>query len=160
MPTGDAFFDKLDFPMFVLTTAVGAERSGCLVGFVTQCSMDPPRLLVCVSEANHTHGVVQRAGVVAVHLIPRDAEDIVRLFGSTTGDDVDKFGVCAWEPGPGGVPLLAACPSRLSGRVLERFPVGDHLALLVSVDEACAGEEPLFMFSKAKELEVEPGHPA
>ena len=39
--------------MFVVT-AVDANtgaRSGCLVGFVTQCSLDPMRFLVCLARA-------------------------------------------------------------------------------------------------------------
>ena len=47
----------LDIPMFVVTAASGGERSGCLVGFSTQTSIDPPRFLVCISRANHTFGV-------------------------------------------------------------------------------------------------------
>ena len=42
----DAFVGGLDYPVFVVTAAHGEERSGCLVGFATQASIDPPRMLV------------------------------------------------------------------------------------------------------------------
>jgi flavin reductase (DIM6/NTAB) family NADH-FMN oxidoreductase RutF len=41
----DAFVAGLDYPMFVVTTAHDGERAGCLVGFTTQVSLHPPRLL-------------------------------------------------------------------------------------------------------------------
>ena len=61
-----------------------------------------------------------------MHVIPRDCDEMARLFGHETGDDVDKFAVCAWTRGPGGVPLLDACPVRFVGRVLDRRDLGDH----------------------------------
>ncbi len=41
----DAFTEltaAMDYPMFVVTAAAAGEQSGCLVGFATQCSIDPP----------------------------------------------------------------------------------------------------------------------
>jgi hypothetical protein len=48
------FVDGLDTALYVVTTTDGTELSGCLVGFATQTSIDPPRMLVCLSEKNHT----------------------------------------------------------------------------------------------------------
>ena len=67
-------FDEMvadaDPSMVIVTTVVGDERSGCLVGFHSQCSIDPPRYAVWISKANHTHGVAERADTFAVHLVP------------------------------------------------------------------------------------------
>jgi flavin reductase (DIM6/NTAB) family NADH-FMN oxidoreductase RutF len=48
--------------MFIVT-AVGrdGERAGCLVGFATQCSIQPPRFLACISRENRTFDVVTEA---------------------------------------------------------------------------------------------------
>ncbi|WP_255360521.1 flavin reductase, partial [Frankia sp. EI5c] len=59
MAESSAFHDAvsaISYPMAVVTTAVDGERSGCLVGFHTQCGIDPPRYLVCISHNNHTFG--------------------------------------------------------------------------------------------------------
>ena len=42
----DAVTELLDYPMYVATVRVGEHRAGCLVGFATQASIDPPRFLV------------------------------------------------------------------------------------------------------------------
>jgi flavin reductase (DIM6/NTAB) family NADH-FMN oxidoreductase RutF len=125
--TFDALMGELDYPMFIVTVAHGAERSGCLVGFATQCSIDPPRFLVCLSKANHTYRVARDAEVLAVHFVPAGAESLAELFGGETGDRVDKFARCEWHPGPGGVPLLAECPNRFVGAVRGRADGGDHV---------------------------------
>ena len=147
--------------MYVVTALVGDERDGCLVGFTTQCSIDPPRFLVCMSDKNRTTRLLEhgRGDAMVVHLIPERASHIAELFGAETGDDVDKFSRCAWTPGPEGIPVLTDCPSWFVGRILERVPLGDHVGhLLEPFDGAAAAGEGWFPFSRAKELE--PGHPA
>ncbi|PRC50445.1 oxidoreductase, partial [Mycobacterium sp. ITM-2017-0098] len=62
----------LDYPMFVVTTVADGHPSGCLVGFTSQTSINPPRFLVGLSRKNHTFTVAQEAEHLAVHLLPRD----------------------------------------------------------------------------------------
>lgn len=148
----------LDYPMYVVTAAANGERAGCLVGFASQCSIDPPRFMVFVSDKNHTHRVALASPVLAVHVVPEDSEDLARLFGEQTGDEVDKFERCEWEPGPHGVPLLRRCSDRFVGTILERRPVGDHTAFLLEPVDVAAGGGAFFPFRRAQELE--PGHEA
>ncbi len=148
----------LDYPMYVVTAAAGGVLAGCLVGFASQCSIDPPRFMVFVSDKNHTHRVALGASALGVHVVPEGAEDLARLFGEETGDEVDKFDRCEWRPGPHGVPLLDACPDRFVGIVLEVRPVGDHTAFLLEPADVEAGGGSFFPFRKAQEFE--PGHEA
>jgi flavin reductase (DIM6/NTAB) family NADH-FMN oxidoreductase RutF len=148
---------ELDYPMYIVTAADGRELSGCLIGFATQCSVDPPRFLACISEKNHTFAVAARSDVLVVHLVPSDAEDLAELFGGETGDDVDKFDRCAWQEGPGGVPVLDRCENWFAGRVLDRFDVGDHRAhLLEPIEAGTDGGERGFTFHRART--IDPGH--
>ena len=150
---------ELDYPMFIVTATDGDEAAGCLVGFATQCSIDPPRFLVCLSDKNRTFRVARGAEVLVVHLVPADQDALAQLFGSQTGDDADKFTRCEWSPGPLGTPILADCLNWFAGRILERVPAGDHCAYLLDPFEAHSdpSEQP-FTFHRAKRLE--PGHEA
>jgi flavin reductase (DIM6/NTAB) family NADH-FMN oxidoreductase RutF len=157
--TFNALVSELDYPMFVVTAAVRGERVGCLVGFATQCSIDPPRFLVCLSKQNRTYRVAGGAEVLAVHFLPADAEDLAELFGGETGDQVDKFARCQWSEGPGGVPLLDRCRNRFVGKVLQRTDGGDHVAFVlepVAAEKGHPGEQ--FPFHRARR--IEPGHEA
>jgi flavin reductase (DIM6/NTAB) family NADH-FMN oxidoreductase RutF len=156
----DRLVGRLDHPMFIATTVAGGERSGCLVGFATQCSIDPPRFLVCISDKNRTHRVLDRgAHAIVVHVVPRDADHLVELFGGETGDEEDKFARCAWSEGPEGIPVLDECGSWFAGRIVDRVPLGDHVGRVLDPFEARADYEgPAFPFSRAKR--VEPGHKA
>ena len=161
---GSAAFDDLvsllDYPMFIVTTASEGHPAGCLVGFTSQTSINPPRFLVGLSRKNHTFGVAQSADHLAVHVLPREELPLARLFGGTTGDTSDKFGQCEWHTGPQGMPILDAAPAWFVGRGLRRFDVGDHVGHLV---EPVAGTAPdtlgeLISFSDVRD--VSPGHNA
>jgi flavin reductase (DIM6/NTAB) family NADH-FMN oxidoreductase RutF len=160
-PAFDSLVGRLDYPMFVVTTvnsATGAPE-GCLIGFATQCSIDPPRFLACISDKNRTYRALQDAQAMAVHVVPREAGHIVELFGGETGDEADKFDRCAWRPGPDGLPLIDDCPSWFAGRILERIPLGDHVGhVLEPFAGNDAGQTGFYPFQRAKR--IDPGHEA
>jgi flavin reductase (DIM6/NTAB) family NADH-FMN oxidoreductase RutF len=151
--------DELDYPMFIVTVAAGGERAGCLVGFATQCSIDPPRFLVCISDKNRTFRVARGADTLVVHLVPEHAEELAELFGSNTGDDIDKFERCSWTEGPGGAPVLDECGNWFAGRILERVPAGDHWAFLLEPVQAASDTgDGTFAFHRARHIDA--GHAA
>jgi flavin reductase (DIM6/NTAB) family NADH-FMN oxidoreductase RutF len=149
---------SLDYSMLIVTASAGGEPSGCLVGFATQCSIEPPRFLVCLSVRNHTHAVASEANELAVHFPSRAATEIVELFGEETGDRVDKFTRCEWRRGPRELPLLAACPRWFAGEILDRVPLGDHTAFVLApfAAEAPPPADGGFPFRVAKRMD--PGH--
>jgi flavin reductase (DIM6/NTAB) family NADH-FMN oxidoreductase RutF len=150
---------ELDYPMFIVTARARDELAGCLVGFATQCSIDPLRFIACLSDKNRTFRVAQEADVLGVHLVPEGGEALAELFGSQTGDNVDKFARVSWTAGPGGVPVLDDCGSWFAGRIVSRIDVGDHWAFVLDplrgADDEAKGA---FMFQEARW--IEPGHEA
>jgi flavin reductase (DIM6/NTAB) family NADH-FMN oxidoreductase RutF len=157
--TFHALVGALEYPMFIVTTRARDEPLGCLVGFATQTSIDPPRFVVCLSHKNRTYRHGRDAELLAVHCVPAHATGLAELFGGETGDEVDKFARCDWREGPGGVPLLDECPNRFAGRVLWRRDAGDHdLFLLEPVFAEAGTAEDEFTFHRAKW--IDPGHEA
>ncbi|MER6395537.1 flavin reductase family protein [Kitasatospora sp. NPDC001603] len=159
MPDFDAFAALLDYPVYVVTTAVGRERAGCLVGFAGQCSIRPVRFAVWISKANHTHAVASRAEFLVVHLLPRHRHDLAELFGGRTGDDTDKFADVRWTPGPGGAPVLADAAAHFAGRVHARTDGGDHTGFLLDpVDTRTTADGAPLTFRDVTDIDA--GHPA
>jgi len=148
---------EMDYTMLIVTTCAEGMQAGCLVGFATQCSVDPPRFVVFLSNKNRTLRVAERSEALLVHFVPADAAGLVELFGTETGDDLDKFARCRWKAGPGGLPVLQDAPRWFAGKILERQAVGDHVGFLLEPFAAeSAGEPGSFLFHRAKPLE--PGH--
>jgi flavin reductase (DIM6/NTAB) family NADH-FMN oxidoreductase RutF len=155
----EAIADRIDYPMLVVTTAAGGELSGCLVGFSTQCSINPPRYLICLSNKNHTYRVAVGATHLCAHLLADDQTELAELFGEQTGDDVDKFTRCEWEAGLGGVPILADAGAWFVGPIVEQWDAGDHRCFVIDVEAGHHGGADRFLsFQAVKNLE--PGHEA
>ena len=148
-----------DSPMAIVTAvAPDGRRSGCLVGFWTQCSIHPPRILACISKANHTFEVAEAAPALAVHWLARDDQGLAELFGGETGDEVDKFERCSWRTGPGGVPVLEGVKGWVAGPVLDRFDVGDHVGFVIGAADGRVDEPSVDQLGFVAVKEMDPGH--
>jgi flavin reductase (DIM6/NTAB) family NADH-FMN oxidoreductase RutF len=146
----------LDYPLYVVTTAVEKRPAGCLVGFGTQCSIHPPRFLACISDKNHTFLLARHAGVLAVHFIEDRNRHIAELFGGETGDAVDKFARVRWHYAHG-VPILDDCERWFVGTVLEQRTLGDHVGFLLEpfdTEQQAASEQLTYQHAR----DIEPGH--
>lgn len=158
MEPSEQIADGLDSPMWIVTAAGAGERAGCLVGFATQCSIDPVRWLVCVSDANHTAAVAAHAPTLVVHVLRVGDEGLARHFGELTGDEVDKLAGIEWSAGPDGAPVVAGL-DWFAGRVVARHDLGDHTGyLLAPAGGACNRSEPALGFQAVRDLD--PGHDA
>ncbi len=160
---GEAFHalvGGIDYPMFIVTTEAAGERSGCLVGFVTQGSIDPARMVVMLSKNNHTYRVAARAPELVVHFLHEGNKELSELFGEQTGDEIDKFARCRWSAVAGvGAPVLSGTRGFAAGPILDRMDAGDHVAHLVEVRAArLETDGPQLAFSMVKDMH--PGHEA
>ena len=127
----DEFVHRIDASLVVATTAAGDQRAGCVVGFHTQCSIEPVRYALWLSKANLTYRVALFASHVVVHFLTDDDRSLFELFGGTSGDRTEKFALCDWSPGPGGTPLLTAAPTRAVLKITSRWDDGsDHVCVV------------------------------
>jgi flavin reductase (DIM6/NTAB) family NADH-FMN oxidoreductase RutF len=148
-------------PVVIVTTHNGDDVAGCLVGFSTQCSIEPRRELVCLSKANRTYEVARTARAIVVHVLHAATHDrtLARLFGEETGFETDKFAQCTWRLGPDGVPVLDGC-DWFTGTIVEQVDLGDHVGFVLDVTdhgEAHRAHEPYLAFPDVRDLD--PGNP-
>jgi flavin reductase (DIM6/NTAB) family NADH-FMN oxidoreductase RutF len=153
-----AIVGTLDYPMFVVTACANGEEAGCLVGFTTQCSIDPPRFLVCISKVNRTWHVAEASTTLVVHVLNESQHDLAEIFGGTSGDVVDKFAAVEWRRGPDGVPVLAHC-DWFAGRIVSRADLGDHVGYVLSpFAGGHVGDDDQLSYQEVRD--VDPGKPA
>jgi flavin reductase (DIM6/NTAB) family NADH-FMN oxidoreductase RutF len=151
---------SLNSPLLVVTTWNGRERAGCVVGFSTQCSIAPARFAIWLSKANHTYRVGLHTDRFVVHFLTDADHAVAHLFGTFTGDEVDKFSRCDWEPDPDGVPLLSACPNRFRGRRTALLDDGsDHVCIILEPLEV-SSSGPFTPLRHSDVTDIEAGHPA
>ncbi|MGH9079974.1 MAG: flavin reductase family protein [Acidimicrobiales bacterium] len=154
----DAFTSRVEGSLFVVTTGNQLEVSGCLAGFATQCSIVPPRFIVCISKVNHTYFVAERSNCVVLHLLREDQVELASLFGEESGDTVAKFEHCRWHRGLTGAPVLDDCAAWVEGSIMSRFSVGDHEAALMRPLGGGAGSGGRVL-TYERSPSFRPGHP-
>jgi flavin reductase (DIM6/NTAB) family NADH-FMN oxidoreductase RutF len=126
----DTITAALDSPLVIVTTAVDDERAGCLVGFHAQSSIEPQRYCVWISKANHTYRLAMRATHLGIHFLTDYDLPLAELFGTQTGDDIDKFAGLHIATGDGDVPILRDCGHWLVGRRVALLDEnGDHVCI-------------------------------
>ncbi|MEU0967303.1 flavin reductase family protein [Streptomyces sp. NPDC005917] len=158
MPEVEGFVSRLNTEMCVVTAAAGEERSGCLVGFFSQCSIRPVRFTVWLSTANHTYELARTADHLAVHLLTREQHELAALFGGECGRQVDKFAHVPWTRGHGGAVVLEDAAAWFVGTIERQVEGGDHVGFVVAPVQW--GERTGGQVLRLHEcLGITPGHP-
>ena len=135
----------------------------CLVGFVTQCSIEPPHFQVCLSKNNRTFEVAARVPTPSSCIASATTQTpvLAEHFGGTTAkDDPDKLTAWPWTPGPDGAPVIDDC-DWFAGRVLDRFDTGDHVAfVLVPFGGECDERREPEQLGYQEASDIDAGQPA
>ena len=136
----DSVMRRRNPDMLIVTTAVGEEQAGCLVGFHSQCSIEPDRYAVWLSKANHTCQLALRATHLGLHFLRHDQLDLAEIFGTMCSDEVNKFTLAGSRVGPFDVPIIDACNDRVIARRTAFLEEGsDHICFVLEPVEACSG---------------------
>jgi ketosteroid isomerase-like protein len=91
---------------------------------------------------------MRRTGRFAVNILGRRHEDFARR---ATPAGADRFAAVHWEPGHGGIPLLADALAALECDIVAEHPAGDHWIVVARVDEVriSPAGDPLIFFAGA-----------
>lgn len=122
-PTGVAIVTTLD---------EHGEPKGLTTNAVCSVSAEPPLLLVCVDVGSRTLGALRRSRRFVVNFMSDRAAELCGHFASKADD---KFARVNWEPGIGGLPLLAHDALAYAECSLEEeLEAGDHVVLIGLVE--------------------------
>jgi flavin reductase (DIM6/NTAB) family NADH-FMN oxidoreductase RutF len=135
MSDHDAFDSVMranDTAVVVVTAADGREVDACLVGFHSQCSIEPVRYALWLSKANHTYRIACATDVLTAHWLRADDHALAAAAGGVTLDeDRDKMRRIAWHRDERGAIRLDDAAGGFSGRVVGRHDDGDHVCFVL-----------------------------
>jgi flavin reductase (DIM6/NTAB) family NADH-FMN oxidoreductase RutF len=135
-----AFHRSFPTGVTVLTSTVDGSPQGISVNAFSSVSIDPPMVLVCVSQQSSFLRVVDRAGTFAVNVLSHEQASIAMRFGRPSDD---KFKSLDWAPAPSGSPWIAGAIAKLEATTAQTLDVGTHRIL----------------FGAVTSLEITDGHP-
>ncbi len=124
------------FATGVTVVACGEEAPcGMTANSFTSVSLDPPLVLVCVSQSAQLHEAVLEHGVFAVSILSEHQEHVARYFADHSRPrGRSGFAVAGWSAAPStGSPILDGALGWLDCALVATHEGGDHAIFLGSV---------------------------
>ncbi|MEU8969515.1 flavin reductase family protein [Streptomyces monashensis] len=128
------------FPSGVVVVTAHCE-DGTPRGFTASSfcsvSLEPPLVLVCLSDTADSALVFARCEHFAVSVLAPEHQHLALRF-ATKG--ADKFADPVLKPSPTGLPAVYQAPVQLDCAAYARYPAGDHTILIGRVTGVRLGE--------------------
>jgi flavin reductase (DIM6/NTAB) family NADH-FMN oxidoreductase RutF len=124
LPTGVTIITTID---------ADGRPTGLTASAVTSLSLEPPLILICVSQRAQSYSALAGAGRFAVNILALGQEDLSRRF-ATTAPGAEKFQGVPYRTGALGVPLLHGALADLECTTAHVYPGGDHTIFVGRVE--------------------------
>ncbi len=105
------------------------KNNALVAAYCSNCSYDPPMVMVGIVPSRHSYQMVKDTGVLVVHLVEKSFQETYDCFGGESGRDVDKFKKMnvVFEDGEKvNAPVLTDCPVSMECTVVDSIRTGSH----------------------------------
>ena len=99
------------------------------VAYCSNCSYDPPMVMVGIVPSRHSHQMIKESGCLIVNLVTEENKELFDYVGSHSGRDVDKFKDANIKHSDGvkvNAPILDDCPVNIECTVENSIMTGSH----------------------------------
>lgn len=134
----------------LVTTRIGGEPWGMTANSFTSISLDPPLVMVSVSQGLTTNTAIREHGAFAVNILRADQMWIAQRFALRERPP-DQFGDFPWREGATGSPILEDCLGWVDCRLHDATEQGDHTVFFGRVERISLAEhgDPLLYYGGA-----------
>lgn len=135
----------MTYGLYVATARAGEKCVAGTITWLSQCSFDPPLMMVGIQRDSSLNKAIKAARAFAVHIVGKNQKKLATTFFKAAVQDEDKLSGYRFEEGATGAPILVDPPAWLECRVLEEVRRGDHTIFVAEVVGAGVRreEEPL-----------------
>lgn len=121
----------------VVTTVTRGRADGMTVNSLTSVSLDPPVLLVCLTESARSTAAVLAAGRFAVSVLSAGQRSVALRFAAR---GADHFAGLPLVYGDHTVPVVPEALAHLECSISDSRHVGDHVVIFGEVGRVCYRE--------------------
>lgn len=122
--------------LYIVTSHHGEEMSAATVSWLNQASFTPPLIMMGIRTDSHTHALLEKGKVCAVHFLGRDQQHIAETFFKPVKREGNKIGGMEFEQKATGSPVLKNVPAYVECKVLGSVKLGDHTVFVAEVVNA------------------------
>lgn len=138
---------------FVISSDKDGKPSGMIAAWNMKCSIDPPLFAVSLSKKGYTHKLVRESGEFVVAVPDKKLEKELLFFGSTHGDEVDKFAESGVETDKAEFvqsPLLKDATINFECEVFSEADAGDHIVFIGKILASYVNEDGKILLSTGR----------
>ncbi len=133
-------YDQFKPEACTLVISVDQEGNpgGMAAGWVMKTSGNPPLLTVALQKKGYTHRLIRQSKEFVVAVPNKELEEAVLFFGTTHGDETDKFAETGLETVPADAvktPLIKKATLNFECKLFKEVNAGDHY---LYIGEICA----------------------
>jgi len=126
----------IPYGLYVVGVTDGDVTQAFTANFLSQCSFQPPLVMMGVNREGRAHAVLERGKVFSVNMLASDQKDVAAAFFKAPEAKGGAFGAYSFETGKTGAPLLLDAPASVECKVVGSYPLGDHSIVVGEVVEA------------------------
>jgi flavin reductase (DIM6/NTAB) family NADH-FMN oxidoreductase RutF len=112
------------------------ELSAIVASWVTQCSFDPPMVMVAVRKPSHTFDLIKKGRVFSLNLLDQKEKRLVRILERPHRMAGDKLGKVGHVEEDTGAPILRHAFAYAECKVRQIYEPGDHALVVGEVVHA------------------------
>lgn len=125
---------RLGKAVAVITALHNGQRMAMTATAVSELSLDPPSLLVCVNKAASLYSPLTAQANFAVNILHSSQIDVCNsCFGATKGEE--RFRVGQWDSAACGTPLLRDAQASFVCEYHDSIECGTHAVIIGQVQE-------------------------
>ena len=129
-------WNRVDLPVYSISSKHGEERNMHMMTYCTAISMQPKRIICGIYEGTKTLELVRASGEFVLQILHEDQFRLTTLLGKTSGHQVNKIQrfqkrnlLGEWQ----GYSILTDALAVMHLRVVNETNAGDHHAFLSDV---------------------------
>ena len=112
-------------------------------------SLEPPQILVCISQSADTCEVMLEGKHFAVNILNTSQQDISNQFAGGSSQE-ERFANVPWHEGVSGSPVLDEALATIECKVVQQVLAGTHWVIIGEVEKVtCNSGEPLLYYNSA-----------
>lgn len=127
---------KIPYGLYILGLRKGDQYHGMVGSWLSQCSFDPPLLMLGLKKTSYSHSLIEKNPYFSVNFPKKDQKKLVENFFRPYDVKDGKFGEVPFRLGKHGTPVLVETLGYLECKVERIVPGGDHDVIIAQVLES------------------------
>ena len=116
-------------PMTLVSCRYNGEDNALAIGYCTNCSFDPPMIMIGITPGRYSHKMVKESGCFVLNLPENDLREAFDYLGSKSRANEDKLkvkNVKTEDAKTIDAPILSDCPVNIECTVVNSVMAGSH----------------------------------